>query len=169
MKLKRLMTIGYEAASVEDFLATLKTLGITTLLDVREIAVSRRRGFAKTALREHLERIGVTYRHEPKLGSPREIRHRLREDGSHEHFFRDFERYLDTQQPLLAQLAEELTGSVVLLCYERDYRTCHRKSVAAALSALTGLPHKHHGVQPHDPGEARTHARAHSGQGIPAA
>jgi uncharacterized protein (DUF488 family) len=168
MKLKRLITLGYEAASVEDFLATLTALGVTTLLDVREIAASRRRGFAKTALRENLTGVRIAYRHEPRLGSPRTIRHRLREDGSHERFFRDFDRYLSTQQPLLKHLAGELTGTVALLCYERDYRECHRKSVAAALGHLTGLTPQHHGVQPHGTIQARTHARAHPGQGLPA-
>ena len=168
MKLKRLITIGYEAASVEDFLATLTAVGVTTLLDIREIAASRRRGFAKTALRENLTGVGIAYRHEPHLGSPRPIRHRLREDGSYERFFRDFDRYLATQQPLLKQLAGELSGTVALLCYERDYRECHRRSVATALGQITGLTPQHHGVQPHGSVQARTHARAHPGQGLSA-
>jgi uncharacterized protein (DUF488 family) len=54
MNLERLLTMGYERANIEDFLATLRSLGVTALLDVREIASSRRRGFAKTALRENL-------------------------------------------------------------------------------------------------------------------
>jgi len=163
------MTIGYEGASVEDFLSTLTAAGVTTLLDIREIAGSRRRGFAKTALRANLTSIDIAYRHEPRLGSPRAIRHRLRETGSYERFFLDFDRYLGTQQALLKQLAAELTGSVVLLCYERDYHECHRKSVAAAFSEITGLKPKHMGVQPHGTVEARAHARAHPGQSIPAA
>jgi len=38
MRLKKLMTIGYEGSSVEDFLSTLTAAGVTTLLDIREIA-----------------------------------------------------------------------------------------------------------------------------------
>jgi uncharacterized protein (DUF488 family) len=169
LKLKRLLTIGYEGASVGDFLATLTAAHVTTLLDVREFAGSRRKGFAKTALRQNLAGVGIDYRHEPALGSPRDIRNQLREDGRHDRFFRDFERYLVTQQPLLAQLAGKLTGNVALLCYERDFRECHRKSVAAALGPITGLTPKHLGVQPHDPRQARAHARAHPGQSLSAA
>jgi uncharacterized protein (DUF488 family) len=167
--LKRLGTIGYEGASVEDFLTTLKAAGVTTLLDVREFAGSRRKGFAKTALRENLATAGIGYRHEPALGSPRELRHRLREDGHYERFFRDFDRYLAGQQPLLKQLACELSGTVALLCYERNYQECHRKSVAAALGQITGLTPQHHGVQPHGHRQARAHSRTHPGQGLPAA
>jgi uncharacterized protein (DUF488 family) len=169
VKLKKLMTIGYEGASVEDFLSTLTAAGVTTLLDIREIAASRRRGFAKTALRANLAGIGIVYRHEPKLGSPRAIRHRLRETGSYERFFLDFDRYLGSQQDLLRQLAAELSGSVALLCYERDHHECHRRSVATAFSEITGLKPKHMGVQPHDTVEARAHARAHLGQSVSAA
>jgi uncharacterized protein (DUF488 family) len=169
VKLKKLMTIGYEGASVEDFLATLTVAGVTTLLDIREIAASRRRGFAKTALRDNLASVDIAYRHEPALGSPRDIRHRLRETGNYERFFRDFDRYLTTQQDLLTRLATELAGTVALLCYERDHHECHRKSVAAAFNELTGLKPKHMGVQPHGVLEARAHARAHPGQSISAA
>jgi uncharacterized protein (DUF488 family) len=99
--LKRLVIIGYEGASVDDFLAALQVRGVTLVLDIREIAASRRRGFAKTALRENLASVDIGYRHEPQLGSPRDIRHRLRKDGSYERFLRDFDRYLVSQQPLL--------------------------------------------------------------------
>jgi uncharacterized protein (DUF488 family) len=157
---RRLLTIGYEDASVTDFIATLTALRVTTLLDIREIASSRRKGFAKTALRDNLTRAGIAYRHEPDLGSPRDIRHRLRENGGYERFFRDFDRYLATQNNLLARLAGELTGTVALLCYERDHHECHRKSVAAVLGKLTGLTPRHHEVQSHGPVQARAGARA---------
>jgi uncharacterized protein (DUF488 family) len=163
------MTIGYEGSRVEDFLSTLTAAGVTTLLDIREIAASRRRGFAKTALRANLAGIGIAYRHEPKLGSPRAIRHRLRETGSYERFFLDFDRYLSSQQDLLQHLATELSGSVVLLCYERDHHECHRRSVAAAFGKITGLKPKHMGVQSHGTVEARAHARARPGQSVSAA
>ena len=64
MKLKKIVTIGYEGAEVADFLATLSQLGVTTLLDIRELPISRRKGFAKNALREGLLSVGIEYRHE---------------------------------------------------------------------------------------------------------
>jgi uncharacterized protein (DUF488 family) len=168
MKLKHLVTIGYEGANFADFLATLNALGVTTLLDIRELPISRRRGFAKTALREGLASVGISYRHEPRLGSPKAIRHQLRDDGDLKQFFRSFDRYLSKQGDLLEQLATELTGTIALLCYERDHTTCHRNSVANALSALTGLKPKHHGVQGHAQRQAAADSRTNLGQGVPA-
>jgi uncharacterized protein (DUF488 family) len=138
-----LLTIGYEHASVAEFLATLTNAGVTSVLDIREFAGSRRPGFAKTALRLNLASVHLSYRHERSLGSPREIRERLRTTHDYGVFFRDFDRYLGTRQDLLRRLAAELTGAVALLCYERDYRECHRKSVAASLGAITGLRPRH--------------------------
>jgi len=116
MNLKKIVTIGYESADFDEFLGTLNAIGVTTLLDIRELPMSRRRGFAKTALREGLAGVGITYRHEPRLGSPKAVRHQLRDDGNYKKFFRDFDRHLDKQIDLLEQLAHELTGTVALLC-----------------------------------------------------
>lgn len=168
MKLKKIVTIGYENADFNDFLTTLETLGVTTLLDIRELPISRRRGFAKTALREGLASVGIDYRHEPRLGSPKDIRHQLRDDGDYKKFFKDFDRYLRTQATLLEQLSGELAGTVALLCYERDHNTCHRRSVAEALSKITGITPKHLGVK-HAQRQATAHARTHFGQGLSAA
>lgn len=167
--MKHLLTIGYEGADFRDFLATLEVLGVTTLLDIRELPMSRRPGFAKTALREGLASVGIDYRHEPRLGSPKAIRYQLRDDGDYKRFFRDFGRYLNTQADLLDELASELTGTVALLCYERDHTTCHRRAVATALSEITGLTPKHQGVQGHAQRQAATRSRTHLGQSLSAA
>jgi uncharacterized protein (DUF488 family) len=156
MTVRRLVTIGYEGATVEAFLRTLTAAGVTSLLDIREFAGSRRKGFAKTALRENLAKVGINYRHEPALGSPREIRHRVRNDGRYGQFFLEFERYLGGQEPLLQQLTLELSGVVSLLCYEQDYRACHRQSVAAALSRILGLPPEHLRAEPSGHSELNT-------------
>jgi uncharacterized protein (DUF488 family) len=168
MSIRGLITIGYEGADFADFLGTLRLSNVTTLLDVREMAISRRRGFAKNALREGLASVGIGYRHEPRLGSPTAVRHKLRDDGDYERFFRDFDSYLATQTALLNRLTEELDGTVALLCYERDYTQCHRRSVADALSSITGIKPKHQGVQGHVQRQAVARTRAHSRQGLSA-
>lgn len=168
MTLQYIVTIGYEGADFDDFLSTLDVFSVTTLLDIRELPMSRRRGFAKTALREGLASVGIDYRHEPRLGSPKAIRHQLRDDGDYPRFFRDFGRYLNTQLDLLEQLADELTGTVALLCYEREHTICHRRTVATALSELTGLTPQHLGVHGHAQRQAAARTRPHLGQGLPA-
>lgn len=165
--MRRVFTIGYEGASLADFIATLDLAGVDVLLDVREIPISRRRGFSKSALSEALTEAGIDYRHEKQLGSPAVIRHRLHEDGDYTAFFRDFRRYLKTQGALLAQLAEDLTGNVALMCYERDPQTCHRSVVASAFESLLDVQPKHLGVK-HDAAKQKGSdaPRAHLGQGF---
>lgn len=137
--MEALYTIGYEGAALEHFIRTLRRHHIDHVLDIRERASSRRQGFAKTALRTALGSAGIDYRHERALGSPTALRERLRRDGNYATYFAGFERHLAGQDELLRTLARQLSGRVALLCYERDARRCHRRSVARALARLTGL------------------------------
>lgn len=142
-QMNRLMTIGYEQSSLDDFILELKQAEVTTLLDIREIPISRRKGFSKTALRNALESEGIRYRHERELGSPKLIRQSLHGDGDYPKFFAAFTVHLKGQRPLLQTLVKELTGGVALMCFERDASTCHRSVVARHLQRLTGLPVSH--------------------------
>ncbi|MBS0315666.1 MAG: DUF488 domain-containing protein [Proteobacteria bacterium] len=161
-----MLTIGYEGASLEDFIATLKAASVTMLLDVRELPISRRKGFSKRALSDALEAEGISYRHERDLGSPKAIRHQLHEDHDYDQFFGAFTTYLKSQRPLLKKLAAELDGRVALMCFERDPATCHRSIVAKQLETLTQLKTKHLGVMH---GAASEGARAGIGEGVPTA
>jgi uncharacterized protein (DUF488 family) len=164
--MQRLMTVGYEKATLSDFIAALKGEGVTTLLDVRELPISRRKGFSKTALREALAAAGIAYRHERDLGSPKAIRHQLHADGDYTNYFAAFTKYIRSQEALLRQLAADLTGGVALMCFERDPATCHRSVVAKRLELLTGLSTRHLEVSN---GESATRARVDSRQGVSAA
>jgi uncharacterized protein (DUF488 family) len=136
-RLSRLVTVGYEGISLTAFLATLKAAGVTLVLDVRELPSSRRKGFSKSPLSQALSKIGIGYRHERALGAPRQMRHRLREDGDLRQYFSDFREYLATQDAILDGLAGQLSGCVALLCFERNPAECHRSVVAAALARRT--------------------------------
>jgi len=162
----RLMTIGYEKTGLDDFIASLKAEGVTTLLDIRELPISRRKGFSKRALCEAVQTAGIEYRHERGLGSPKDIRHRLYADGDYSLFFASFKTYLRSQKALLTALASELRGGVALMCYERDPATCHRSVVARHFEHLTGLTAKHIEVTS---GTGSKRTRADSGQGVPTA
>jgi uncharacterized protein (DUF488 family) len=163
-----LTTIGYEGASLPAFLATLKAAGVTLLLDVRELPISRRKGFSKTPLSHALKAAGIDYRHERALGAPRNVRHRLREDGDFKRYFADFREYLATQDALLDQLARSLSGCVALLCFERNPAECHRSVVVAALAKRTKTGFLHLSVSPEDAQQKPAHPRAHPRQGLPA-
>lgn len=138
-----ILTIGYEGVSLTNFIATLKAHRVRQVLDVRELAMSRRRGFSKTALSLALAGAGISYAHEPALGTPRWLRHRLRDDGNVAGFRKDFRRQLAAKRPVLDSLAGSLSGRVALLCYERNPLECHRSLVAAALARRAGAAVEH--------------------------
>lgn len=163
--MQALYTIGYEGASLEDFIATLKTKGVTTLLDVREFPLSRKPGFSKRALAQAVESEGMAYRHERDLGSPKVIRQQLHSDGDYKQFFSSFTKYLRSQQPLLAELARSLEGKVALMCFERDPATCHRSVVARQLEFLAGIKTQHLGVVH---GGSKARASIDTGEGVSA-
>lgn len=131
-------TIGYEGKSIQEFIEKLKSNNIEQLIDVREIALSRKNGFAKTALRKNLTDSGIVYKHFPELGSPSTIRHKLHDEWNYDQFFKEYLSYLETEEPkkALANL-EELAHMrrTVIMCFEFDIDKCHRKIIKEHLLA----------------------------------
>ncbi|HEY0721842.1 MAG TPA: DUF488 domain-containing protein, partial [Gammaproteobacteria bacterium] len=74
-------TIGYEGLDIDGFISVLEEHGIDTVIDVRELPLSRKPGFAKKSLANHLQLSGVEYIHIGELGCPKPVRDRYREDG----------------------------------------------------------------------------------------
>jgi uncharacterized protein (DUF488 family) len=163
-----LFTIGYEGAHLADFLGRLQAVGISVLVDVRELPLSRRRGFSKTQLAGLLEQHGIRYMHKRELGAPREIRHELRETGDYRAYFARFNAYLKTQRKALEDLIEECVGGVALMCFERDPTECHRSAVARELGKLTDLSPIHLDVEERR-GNLREATSLRPRQGLPAA
>jgi uncharacterized protein (DUF488 family) len=67
-------TIGYERRSPDGLVRDLAGAGVTLLADVRELPLSRRRGFSRTALAAALGQAGLAYVHERALGNPKPYR-----------------------------------------------------------------------------------------------
>jgi uncharacterized protein (DUF488 family) len=136
-----LMTIGYEGMTQKDFLGVLKRCRVTMLVDVRELAISRKPGFAKVALSEALEQCGIKYEHLVDLGCPREIRHNYREDGDWSRYTRKYKAYLDTQEPTLMRLWNLMQDErCCLMCFEEDFNFCHRSFIAERVVRMADLP-----------------------------
>ena len=131
-----LATIGYEGATIREVLDTLEEAKIDTLVDVRAVAMSRRPGFAKSALSAHLRERGIEYLHFRALGTPAEGRAAAR-SGRTDVMHRIFREQLatDAAQAELAQLVDLVRGPkhVCILCFEADPAKCHRRIVAEAL------------------------------------
>ena len=87
-----LYTIGYESKSIDDLISQLKSHDISILVDVREIPISRKKGFSKTVFSEYLSQNGIEYIHLKKLGGPKNIRKELKQNKD---YFSFFEKHLE--------------------------------------------------------------------------
>jgi len=129
-------TIGYEGKSITQFIERLKKIGIEQLVDVREIPLSRKNGFAKNALKKALDDNGIIYKHLPELGSPSEIRHKLHEDWNYDEFFKEYTAYIQNEEPqkALVKLAEFAhMRKTVIMCFEYSVEKCHRRIIKERL------------------------------------
>jgi len=141
-----LYTIGYEKAALAPFIATLRDAGVATVLDVRDLPLSRRPGFSKRQLEASLDEAGIGYVHLRGLGTPKEGRVAARE-GDKARFWRIVEEKMATPQAVfdLARAADLARATpCCLLCYEADHRVCHRQRVAEALETQYGLAPVNH-------------------------
>jgi hypothetical protein len=134
--LRKVTTIGYEGRSIDDFVEEVKGAGIECVVDVRELPLSRRPGFSKTALSERLASAGIRYEHERSLGNPKDNR-----DGFRAGSEQAIERYESLLDGPAADAIERLRRSIdrsniALLCYERDHSTCHRSCITKHIQAV---------------------------------
>jgi uncharacterized protein (DUF488 family) len=130
--MSELLTIGYEGSTPETFDAALTAAGVQLVVDVRAIAASRRRGFAKTALSARLTDAGISYIHLRELGDPKPGRIAARA-GQWSKFRSIFFAHLTTPEAMdgLVRLSElAVRQRTALLCYEADAAQCHRTIVA---------------------------------------
>lgn len=133
MQASKLYTFGYEGLDIEAFIARVNQTATRWIVDVRELPLSRKKGFSKSAFREHLEAAGFGYTHLSALGCPRQIRQRYRRDGDWTAYTRAYLAHLDTQRAAVVDLARLACRSTVcLVCFEADYSMCHRTFVARA-------------------------------------
>lgn len=139
-----IFTIGYEGLDIDVFLSLLVEHGIETLVDIRELPLSRKPGFSKKALANALNLSGLEYIHMVDLGCPKPVRDRYREDGNWKRYTEGFLKHLKTQDAAIAELSE-LAGSsnCALLCYEADFNFCHRSMVANAVRDCCGAKVEH--------------------------
>lgn len=135
----RLYTLGYEGFDIEAFVTRAKAAGVKTVVDVRELPLSRKKGFSKSSFRDALSAAGVAYFHVPALGCPKPIRDRYKSDSDWAAYTRSFLAYISTQEATVQELVKlSKATSVCLVCFEADYTMCHRTYVARAARKLGG-------------------------------
>ena len=139
----RIFTIGYEGATVPEFIATLKEARVERVIDVRALPLSRRPGFSKSPLRGALEEAGIEYVHLKALGTPAEGRTAARA-GRHADLRRIYAGQLELPEAIaqsaeMLALAEEKPSA--LLCMEREPAHCHRSLLLEAVAPRAEIVH----------------------------
>ena len=130
-----LYTIGYEATTMAEFIAALTQAGVTQVIDIRALPLSRRPGFSKSPLAASLAEAGIGYVHLKALGTPKRGRDAAKKgDVATLTQVYDDQLELPEAQAAAAQmlaLAEERPSA--MLCYERVPSHCHRRLLVEAV------------------------------------
>src|SRR3989338_6899317 len=129
-------TIGYEGYTIDKFIKKLKDSNIQQLIDVREIALSRKNGFSKSILASELRKNGIIYKHLPELGSPKDIRRQLHQDWDYKKFFKEYQKHIhdeDVMQNISIIEGLAKRRKTILMCFEKDFKKCHRSIIAEEL------------------------------------
>lgn len=124
-----LYTIGYEGKELDDLVATLKAHSIDRLIDVRQLPLSRRRGFSKTPLGDALRAAGIEYVHLRAAGNP------FRKEPDPIEKYRAF-----LPAAAIGEVAEAVRGHrAALLCFCGTYAECHRSVLAPRVAKKLGV------------------------------
>jgi uncharacterized protein (DUF488 family) len=139
----KFFTIGYEGATVHEFLAALQQAGVGRVIDVRALPLSRRPGFSKTPLRAALGEAGIDYVHLKALGTPADGRAAARA-GRHSEMARIYTGQLELPEAMaqgaqMIELAREKPSA--LLCFEREPAHCHRTLLLDAVAPNAEVVH----------------------------
>jgi uncharacterized protein (DUF488 family) len=79
-----------------------------------------------------------------RLGCPKHVRDRYKIDGNWQQYTKGFLRHLSNQTEAIEELAAIASdSSCALLCFETDYRFCHRSFVADAVGCHSGGEVRH--------------------------
>ena len=134
-----LFTLGYEGLTIDPFIARLQAAQVKTVVDVRELPLSRKKGFSKTAFCAALATQGIAYLHAPALGCPKPIRNQYKADANWQKYTKDFLKYIKTQDASLRELVKIAHATpACLVCFEADFSMCHRTFVAREARRLGG-------------------------------
>ncbi len=129
-----LCTSGYQGQDAATWASRLLAHGIEVVVDVRDLPLSRKKGFSKSQLKMSLGERGITYVHVKELGNPKAYRDALRQGLDFEQFASMFRKRLEAQDEALEELSDlAVARRVCILCYEEDPSMCHRSLVAESV------------------------------------
>lgn len=134
---KSFYSLGYEGKSIDKYLNTLIKNKIEIVYDVRNNPVSRKFGYSKSRLESYLNNVGIRYFHLPGLGIPPKYRRDLDTKSDYEELFSFYRKSIINESLKdLEEIKKSLKENfrIVIICFESDFRMCHRKIVCEFLS-----------------------------------
>jgi len=128
-----LFTIGYEGRELDELLAILAANRVERVIDIRELPLSRRRGFSKTPLGEALRGVGIEYVHLKSAGNPYR---REKDTIPRAKLLAKYETHITKAEDVVEEVVEHArTCRAALLCYEAAPEECHRSRLAPRVAA----------------------------------
>jgi uncharacterized protein (DUF488 family) len=141
-KFKVVNTIGYEGKKIDLFIQQLKQNNVETVVDTRIRAGGRKVDFCKKNLTKSLNDNGIKYFHYRELGTPEYLMKIMKTEGSYS--MEEYGTYLDSKPQVLSQLINDVTEeNIAIMCFEKDYKDCHRTVIASRLSDMLGSTINH--------------------------
>lgn len=134
MARSQLFTIGYEGRALEELIAILSANKIDRVIDIRELPLSRRRGFSKTPLGNALAGAGIEYVHMREAGNPYR---KLKDAIPRDELLAKYKMHIAGARDAVANVAGQAHGHrAALLCYEAEPAECHRSLLAPRVAKL---------------------------------
>lgn len=131
-----LFTIGYQGRELAEVIAMLSAAGIDRVIDIRELPLSRRRGFSKTPLGEALREAGIEYMHMRAAGNPYR---KQKDELPREELLAKYERHIAHAVDVVDLVVDAARGHrAALLCYELEPHECHRSMLAPRVAKKLG-------------------------------
>lgn len=136
-----LYTIGFTKHSAENFFETLKSAGVTKLIDIRINKTSQLAGFAKGSDLPYLLKVsaGISYESIENLAPTKELLKRYRsKELSWELFEKLYLKQIKSSGALDALDPKDFENAC-LLCSEHTPDKCHRRILAEKLQVMWNL------------------------------
>ena len=135
----KVWTVGHSTRSGEEFGQILRVHEIEVLVDVRSFPGSRRYPqFNRETLSESLAKLGIEYKHAPRLGGRRTPRKDSHNTAWKNASFRAYADHTETDEfrngvEELLELADD--SRVAVMCAEAVWWRCHRSLISDYLKA----------------------------------
>lgn len=135
----KIWTVGHSTRGGEEFGEILSSHNLEVLVDVRTYPSSRRYPqFNKAELAEFLKKIGIEYKHEPRLGGRRTPKPDSHNTAWRNAQFRGYADHMETDdfKNGVRELLELSSAKrVAVMCAEAVWWRCHRSLIADYLKA----------------------------------